>query len=283
MVVKKSNKKNILLKALLILTLTAITVIIILPVYFVISTSLKTYEEYVRNPIGLNFSAISISNYTDVLNSTNILTAFGNSIAITAVSVLCAVIFSAIGSFAIAVINFKGSKFFYGLCVLTMFFTGELTYVPLYMLYSKLGMLNTYWVLLIPCFVGFQSLGIMLGTNYLKGIPKEIHEAAIMDGASLPWIFFKVDLPLMRPTLSLIAVMSFQSAWSEFFWPMITTMGNKDIQTLPLKIMEFNAADATMFGQYCAGLTIMTIPMIIVYILFSKYFMEGMTAGSVKS
>lgn len=280
---KKRQIKHIVLKTLLVLLLTLITIVILFPVYYVFVTSLKNYTDYVKNPIGISFSMIHLSNYKEVLKSNNFGMAFVNSVLITAVSVFCAVLFSAIGSFAISVIQFKGSKLFYSLSIVTMFFTGELTYVPLYLLYSKLGLLNTIWVLIIPCLVGFQSLGIMLGSNYLKSIPNEIHEAAHVDGASLLWMFFKIDLPLMKPTLSLIAVMSFQSAWSEFFWPMITVKGNPNIVTLPLKILEFSSADSSLFGQYCAGLSIMTVPMIIVYAFLSKYFIEGMTAGSVKS
>lgn len=270
------------LKTVLIVILIVIVVSILFPVYFVISTSLKSYSEYVRNPIIIDFTKISFLNYKEVLESHNFFGAFVNSAFITAISVFASVIFCAIGSFAISVIRFKGSNFFKALSIVTMFFTSELTYIPLYMLYNKLGLLNTYWVLIIPCLIGFPSLGILLGSNYLSGIPNELHEAATIDGCGVFKMFLTIDLPLMRPVLALIAVMSFQSAWSEFFWPMITTLGNEKIYTLPLKILQFKAADASMFGQYCAGLTIMTIPMVIVYVFFSKYFIQGMTGGSVK-
>lgn len=279
----KNRIKHIIFKTLLIILLTVITIVILFPVYFVIATSLKDYGQYINNPIGINFTTVNFQNYMAVFESSNLLKAFFNSTFITLISVICTVVFSAIASFAISIIKFKGSKIFKTIAVVTMFFTGELTYVPLYLLYSKLGMLNSYWVLILPCILTFPSLGIMLGTNYLDGLPNEIHEAAHMDGAPLWRILLQIDLPLMRPVLSLIAIMAFQSAWSEFFWPMITTLGNENVHTLPLKILQFKAADATMFGEYCAGLTIMTIPMIIMYVFFSKYFIEGMTAGSVKS
>lgn len=279
---RKSKVVNVVLKSWLIFLLVVITISILFPVYFVVATSLKSYGEYVKNPILIDFSAVSFGNYVTVLKSNNLFRAFGNSVVITAISVVATVIFSALGSFAISVIRFKGSQLFKSLSVITMFFTGELTYIPLFLLYNKMGLLNSYWVLIIPCLIGFPSLGIMLGSNYLKDVPSDIHEAAFIDGCGVWTMFWKVDLPLMRPVIALIAVMSFQSAWSEFFWPMITTLGNEDVYTLPLKILQFKAADASMFGEYCAGLTVMTIPMVIVYMFFSKYFIQGMTGGAVK-
>ena len=121
-----------------------------------------------------------------------------------------------------------------------------------------------------------------MGSNYLGGVPRDIAEAAALDGAGFFTMFRRLYLPLMRPVIALVAVMSFQSAWSEFFWPMITTLGNQDVQTLPLLILGFSSADSSLFGQYCAGLALMTLPMIVVYIFLSKYFIQGMTAGSVK-
>lgn len=273
---------DVLLKSWLIFLLVIITISILFPVYFVFATSLKSYSEYIKNPIFINFASISFSNYVTVLKSNNLFRSFVNSVVITAISVLATVIFSAIGSFAISVIRFKGSQFFKSLSVITMFFTGELTYIPLFLLYNKLGLLNSYWVLIIPCLIGFPSLGIMLGSNYLKEVPSDIHEAALIDGCGVWKLFWRIDLPLMRPVIALIAIMAFQSAWSEFFWPMITTLGNENVYTLPLKVLQFKAADASMFGEYCAGLTVLTIPMVIMYMFFSKYFIQGMTGGAVK-
>ncbi len=279
---KKVQRNSAIFRAILIVFFIFVTILVFFPLYFVIVTSLKSYAEYIRNPVGIDVAKASLENYAEVLQSTNMLRAFLNSSIITLVSVACTVVFSAIGAFAIVIINFRGSKIFYFLSLVTMFFTGELTYIPLYLAYSHFGLFNTYWVLLIPCFIGFPSLGIVLGYNFLGSSPKEIQEAALVDGAGYWTMFTRIYFPMMRPVIALIAVMSFQAAWSEFFWPMITTLGNPDVQTLPLLILAFNSADSSLFGQYCAGLALMTLPMIIVYIFCSKYFIQGMTAGSVK-
>lgn len=279
---KKHNNRDLISKIILIFFFIFVSIIVIFPIYFVISTSLKNYAEYIRNPIGLDLSNVSLDNYKEVLSTSNMGRAFLNSVFLSLISVVCSVIFSAFAAYAISIVRFKGSKILYFFAIVTMFFTGEMTYVPLYLVYSKLGLMNTYWVLIIPCFIGFPSLGIMLGSNFLGSTPREIEEAAALDGSGYFRMFFKIYLPMMKPVIALIAVMSFQSAWSEFFWPMITTLGNSEVQTLPLLVLTFNSADSSLFGQYCAGLALMTLPMLIVYIFFSKYFIQGMTAGSVK-
>ena len=131
---RKSKLVNVVLKSWLIFLLVVITISILFPVYFVVATSLKSYGEYVKNPILIDFSAVSFGNYVTVLKSNNLFRAFGNSVVITAISVVAMVIFSALGSFAISVIRFKGSQLFKSLSVITMFFTGELTYIPLFLL-----------------------------------------------------------------------------------------------------------------------------------------------------
>ena len=208
--------------------------------------------------------------------------AYVNSIFITTISVVCNVLFSALAAYAIGFFKFKGYKIIIGIAMGTMFITGELTYVPLFLMYSKMGMMNSYLVLIIPCIVMFPGLGILLSRTYFDSISKNIFECAVIDGANTLRIFWHIVLPLLKPMLALVAVMAFQSAWSEFFWPMITVMGNTSVQTLPLKVLEFDSSDATLFGEYCAALNLMSLPIIIVYMFLSKYFLEGMTAGAVK-
>ncbi|MDR2201200.1 MAG: carbohydrate ABC transporter permease [Clostridiales bacterium] len=273
---------DILTKIFLGIVLAAIAVTVLFPLYYVLATSLKAYGEYVLNPLGLNFSKLIFKNYAEVLGSKNLLGATLNSITVTVTGVVLTVVFSALAAFAIGVVQFRGSGFLYFIAISTMFFTGEMTYVPMYLLYNKLKLLNTYGVLLLPYLVGIPGLGIVLGANFIRKIPKEIHEAAFLEGAKLRNVFVSIDLRLLLPILSVVAIMTFQSVWSDFFWPMISVMGNRKLHTLPLMMIGFKAADASMYGQYCAGLTIMTLPIVVVYCFFSKYFLQGMSAGAVK-
>ncbi len=280
--VKKQKIKYLIYSVLLAIFLAFLTATVMFPLYFVLATSLKSYTAFVQNPIGINLANLEFSNYSKVLENNNILGSFINSVIVTGISVACTVIFSALASFAVGVIKFRGCAIIYFIAVSTMFFTGEVTYIPLYIMYYKMQMLNKIWALILPSFLGLPGLGIILGSTFIKKIPKEIHEAALLDGAPLSKLFLKIDLRLLAPVLSMVAIMQFQSSWSDFFWPLITVSGNPDIYTMPLLLINFKAADATMYGQYCAGLTLMALPIVVFYCFFSKYFIEGVAAGSIK-
>lgn len=278
----KRKISSVVINVLLALLLTIIAILVIYPLFYVLSTSLKDYNTYISNPFGIDFSNLKFSNYVDVLKNNNILTATLNSVIVSAISVVLMVLWAALAAFGIGVVQFKGSQLIYFVAISTMFFTGEMVYIPLYILYWKLQLLNTFWVLVLPYVIGLSGLGVIMGSGFIKQIPGEIHEAAFLDGAGLKHIFFNIDLPMLKPILAMVAIMQFQSTWSEFFWPLITVIGNKEVYTLPLIIINLNAKDATNYGQYCAGLSIMTVPIVVVYCIFSNYFMDGMAAGAVK-
>ena len=205
-----------------------------------------------------------------------------NSVIVTSFAVICSVICTALISFAIGVLNYKGNKIIYFIAICSMFLAGEITMIPMYILYNKLNLIGKLWSLILPSIFGLPGLGIMVGSSYIRGVPKEIHEAAFIDGASVPQVFFKIDIVMLVPVLALTAVMTFQGNWGNFLWPYVTVLSNKDAHTFAITLLQFKSQNASMYGQYCAGLVVMTLPIVIVYCFCSKYFMEGMAAGSVK-
>lgn len=273
---------GISVNVLLIIILSLIAFMVLFPLYFVLATSLKDYATYIKNPFGIDFGNLAFSNYVEVLMRKNILNATLNSIIVSGFSVLCMVLWTALASFGIGVVKFKGCGLVYFIAISTMFFSGEMVYVPLYLLYGKLNLLGSFWALLVPSAIGLSGLGVIMGSGFSKQIPNEIHEAAFLDGANLRQIFFQIDMPMLKPILAMTAIMQFQGSWGDFFWPLITVIGNPEAHTLPLMIVGYRASDAMYFGQYCAGLTIMTFPIVLVYCFFSKYFMQGMAAGAIK-
>lgn len=267
---------------LLALFLALIALFVIYPLFYMVATSLKDYNSYIADPFGIDFAHLRFSNYSEVLQEKDFSLAITNSAVISVIAVALMVLWAALASFGLGVVKFKGGGIIYFVAISTMFFTGEMVYIPLYILYWKLNLLNTVWALILPYVIGLSGLGVVMGSSFVKRVPGEIHEAALLDGAGLRHIFFLIDLPMMRPILAMVAIMQFQSAWSEFFWPLITVIGNREAYTLPLLLIGFRAQDATYYGQYCAGLTVMTVPIVLVYCFFSKYFMEGMAVGAVK-
>lgn len=273
---------KIIANVILALVLSLIAFLVLFPLYFVLSTSLKSYKTYIKNPYGIDFGHLAFKNYSEVLMRKNILDSMLNSVWVSGFSVICTVFWTALSSFGIGVVKFKGHGILYIIAISTMFFSGEMVYLPLYLMYSKMNLLGRFSVLLIPSVISLSGLGIIMGSGFAKLIPIELHEAAFLDGAKLKHVFLKIDLPMLVPVLSMVAIMQFQASWSDFFWPLITVIGNPKAQTLPLMIVGYRASDVMYFGQYCAGLTIMTIPIVIVYCFCSKYFMQGMAVGAIK-
>lgn len=282
MIPKKRNMHINITQTVVFMMLLLLLLMIFLPLLFVINTSLKDPVEYLLNPVGINLSALRPQNYQEVLEANNLIRSMTNSVIVTATAVFCSVVCTALISFAIGVLKYKGSQIIYYIAICSMFLSGEITMIPMYMLYSKLKLIGTMWALILPNFIGLPGLGIMVGSSYISNIPKEIHEAAFIDGASVPQVFFKIDLYMLIPILALTAVMTFQGSWGNFFWPYVAVLSNKNAHTFALTLIQFKSQNASLYGQYCAGLVIMTAPIVIVYCFCSKYFMHGMAAGAVK-
>lgn len=270
-------------KVAIIVTLTMILLMVFLPLLFVLNTSLKSYNDYMLNPLSFNPSRWQFSNYVEAIKASNLIHSTFNSMIVTCTAVLCSVIFTALVSFAVGTLKYKGNKIVYFFALCSMFLSGEITMIPMYILYTKLDLIGKFGSLILPSFLGVPGFGILVGSSFIKSIPNEIHEAAIMDGVSVPTLFLKVDLPLLKPILALTAVMTFQGNWGNFLWPYVTVLSNKNAHTMALTLItQFDSANNSMIGQYCAALVLMSLPIVIVYAFFSKYFIEGMTGGAVK-
>ena len=163
-----------------------------------------------------------------------------------------------------------------------MFISGEVTTIPLFLLIREFGLIDSLWALLLPVMIAVGGTGIFLGVTYIKNIPNDLHEAASLDGASILQTFFYIDLNLIRPVLAYIAITTFTATWNDFFWPFIVLPTNAAAQTLPIALINFQAQNNSMYGVLFAGLVIMSIPILLIYSFFSKYFLNGVAAGAVK-
>ena len=278
-----SNKKDWLKlasSASLFVVMAVVTVLILYPMLFVVTTSFKTYTEFLGNPFGLSFR--HPENYAAAWVDGHFSKYFLNSVIVTGATLVSKVFMSGIVAFCIGVLTFKGHKIIMAVIISTMFFTGEITGIPTFLLIKELGSLDTIWALIIPGVLSPAGLGALLGTTYVKKIPKELHEAALLDGASLWDLFIKIDFILMMPMLMLVAIQTFTASWSDFFWPLITITTNDNAKTLPLGLINFQSQNNSNYGVLSAGLVILTVPIVALYSLLSKYFLEGVAAGAVK-
>ncbi len=257
-----------------------ITIVVLYPIVFVFITSIREYAFIISNPFGLN--GIRFENYTDAWSKSNFSIYFVNSVIVSSLAIIAHIFFVALFSFAIGTLQFKGSKIVMFGLLSTMFITGEVTSVPMFLLFREFNFLNTLYALIIPAMFGPNAIGVLIGSNFLRKVPKEMREAAIIDGANILKIFWYIDLPMLKPILGLVAILVFQGVWSDFLWPLITVIGNEAAYTLPLGLINFQSQSNADFGVLAAGLVIITVPILLVYILSSKHFIKGASAGAVK-
>ena len=257
-----------------------VTVLVLYPMLFVLFTSFKTYAEFLDDPFGFSFA--HPENYARAWIDGHFSTYFLNSVLVTALTVLSKVFMSGIVAYCVGVLQFRGYKIFMAVILSTMFFTGEITGIPTFLMMRSLNTLDTLWALILPGVLSPAGLGALLGVGYAKKIPKELHEAALLDGAGLFSIFWHIDFKLMIPMLTLVAIQTFTGSWSDFYWPLITITTNDAARTLPLGLINFQSQNNSEYGVLSAGLVILTIPIVALYAGLSKYFIEGVAAGAVK-
>lgn len=272
--------KYIIGQVALIVLMAIVTLCVVYPMLFVISTSFKTYGEFVKEPFAITFN--HPENYVKAWVEGNLGRSILNSATVAVVAVVCQVLITGCCIFAMGVLRFKGSGLIMGVLLFTMFVSGEMTTVPNIILIRKLNLYDTLGALLFPAALGLSAIGVMLGDGYCKAIPEEMHESANLDGATVPQMFLLIDLPLLKPVLTYVAIGSFGGAWSDFFGPLIYLPTNKEAHTLAITIQQFNTQNNSEYGTLCAALCILAAPVVLVYSIFSKYFLEGVAVGAVK-
>lgn len=277
---RRKRRRELLSQIVLGTAITLIAFVVLYPLFFVISTSFKTYGEFIKSPFSVTFR--HPENYVKAFVEGRLGRSIVNSVIVAAVAVTCQTMITAFAIYGIGVLRFKGSGIFIGILLFTMFISGEMTTVPNILLIRELGLYNTLGALIFPAALGVSGLGVFIGVNYVKAIPGELHEAANLDGASVPKMFFSIDLPMIKPVLAFVAINAFSGAWSDFFGPLVYIPMNEDAYTLAITVQKFDTQNNSEYGTLCAGLVILAAPVVVIYSIFSKYFLEGVAIGAVK-
>lgn len=277
---RRKRRRQILSQIALGTAITLIAFVVLYPLLFVVATSFKTYGEFIKSPFSVTFR--HPENYVQAFVEGRLGRSIVNSVIVAAVAVVCQTMITAFAIYGIGVLRFRGAGVFIGILLFTMFVSGEMTTVPNILLIRALGLYDTLGALIFPAALGVSGLGVFIGVNYVKAIPGELHEAANLDGASVPKMFFAIDLPMMKPVLAFVAINAFSGAWSDFFGPLVYIPMNEDAYTLAITVQKFDTQNNSQYGTLCAGLVILAAPVVLIYSIFSKYFLEGVAIGAVK-
>lgn len=260
--------------------LIAFTILCLYPLVWLFISSFKSNEELYANPWGLPGS-FSLANYIQAIQEGHILQYFGNSVIIAVSAVVVSVILSSMVSYAITRMHWKLAKTTLSIFLLGMMIPVYAMVVPLFSMFNKMGLLNTHLAVIIPHIAIAFPMAIFIMTGFMGSLPKELEEAAVMDGCNIYQIFFKIIMPVCKSSIVTVAVVSFINIWNDLLLPQIF-LTDASKMTLPVGLTEFQGQYATNYVVEIAAVIITIVPSIIVYIWLHKHIMEGMTAGAVK-
>lgn len=253
--------------------LIGLSIVFIFPFLWLVGTSLKPESEALSFPPTIIPETWKFSNYKDVFTMVNFGQYYWNSIIVTLLTVLGTVFSSTIVAYGFARIKAKGRDVWFILLLATMMLPPQVTMIPVYMIFSKLGWVNTFLPLIVPAFFG-NAYFIFLLRQFFKTIPKELEESAFLDGCGTFGIFWRIILPLSVPAVITVALLSFMWTWNDFLGPLIY-LNDDSMYTLALGILQFKGALIISWGPMMAASVLIILPLIIIFFVGQKYFIEG--------
>jgi multiple sugar transport system permease protein len=254
---------------------------VLFPFFFIIITAFKT-ELQISQRVSLFWPAPwTLEQFEILLTKTQYPLWFGNTVKIASVTTVLSVFFAALGGYALARLKFRGSGAMTTVLLITYLLPGSLMFIPMYRILTGVGAINNHWSLILtyPTFLMPFATWVMLG--YYRGIPEDLEEAAMIDGANRFTAFWRITLPLAMPALLAVTLFAFTNAWNEFLFAFIFLTSEKLI-TLPVGLQKLVFADLYPYGQLMAASLLMSIPVVCMYTLAQRFLVEGLTAGSVK-
>lgn len=267
-------RKILLVGALVILALS-----MLLPFLWMLSTSLMNDLEVYQFPPKFIPSVLRWSNYTEAMSLQPFGTYFLNSVIVAGMSVAGQLLFCSMAAYAFARLRFPGRDRIFALYLGTMMIPAIVTIIPAFLLITTFGWVNTYWALFTPTLSSVW--GIFLLRQFFLTIPRELEDAARVDGASDLVVYFRVILPLSRPALATLAIFTFMGSWKDFLWPLIVT-NRVDMRTVEVGIASFNSLYATDWPHQMAAAVVVMIPVIVVFLIAQKHFVRGITLTGLK-
>ncbi|PRA52401.1 ABC transporter permease [Ochrobactrum sp. MYb68] len=265
-----------LVRVCLVTFLISLGIVVIYPLVWMALNGFKTNSEIFGEPFALP-TGFTLDNYISAWNQ-GIRNYIATSIIVTLVSAVCTVLVSAWTAYGLTRSKLPGKPFFVGLVLGGLMLSPTVAVIPLVRIMQKLGLYNTYWALII-LYTAFRiPFTTFLIRAYMLGLPRDLDEAAVMDGASEGQIFWRVTLPLCKPILVSCVILHVLFAWNEYLFAMIFTSG-ADVQTLPVGLTSIMAKHGTNYAVVFAAMTLSALPILIVFFAAQRFFIRGLAEG----
>jgi len=255
----------------------------IYPFLWMVSASFKTLPEFARGGLSLIPQTIHWQNYLTAWREAEFSRYFLNTVALATIPTITSLISTSMAGYALATRRFPGRKIYIGGAVVMMFLPHGLTVIPVFMLIHKLGLLHTLLGVMLPSMGGslMQALFFLGYYSSISTGAKTLEEAARVDGAGFFQTYWRIMMPLGRPMFATLGILAFISGWNNFYWPLVISLGDPKLRTLPVGLYAFRGEHITEWTLLCAGTTMALIPIILLFLFFQRYIIEGL-AGAIK-
>ncbi|MDR3688250.1 MAG: carbohydrate ABC transporter permease [Fimbriimonas sp.] len=255
------------------------------PVIWLFSTSLKPFGEILRAPTALIPKHARPQNFTDFFSSFTFWRSFANSCIVAVLSVLGTLASSIPAGYAFARLKARGSGLVFALLIASLMLPGQVTIVPVFRLFASLGMIDTFYPLVLPAWLGTNAFAIFLMRQFFLSIPEEMLEAARLDGASEGRILLRVAAPLAKPAIATVAIFAFLGSWNDLWGPLIY-LNKESSMTLMVSLMNFvggsGTAQGTPWNLVMAGVVVTVLPAFVLFAMFQKTFVAGISTTGLK-
>ncbi len=264
--------------------LTILALFFLFPLVFMFVSSVKNNEMQVVSDMSnirgfIPYGDLGFQNYLDVFTRMNFGRFMFNSVFITVTTVVLGMIFNSMLAFALARLRFKGQHFIVSLIISLMIIPIESVVIPMLLMVNKVGWIDSYQVQIVP-FIA-EPFFIYLFYQFFIGIPRDFDEAAVVDGASPATIYYRIIVPLSRPVFASVAILQSIFRWNEFLWPLMVTRG-ETYRPLTVAMQQFFSQDPKLWGDIFAFASMITLPLLILFLFFQKWFIRSVASSGIK-
>lgn len=261
-----------------------LSIFFLFPIVFMVISSLKNVEIQVLSDMSTLYAFvprgdIGVQNYRDVFDAMPFERFMFNSVFIVGTTVLAGLLINSMIAYALARLRFRGREMVLALIIALIIIPFEAVAVPLLLLVNRFNWLDSYHVQIIP-FIA-NAFSIFLFHQFFIDLPKDLEEAALVDGAGFFRIYWQLIIPLSRPAFATVAILQFITHWASFLWPLMVTRGI-EFRPLPVAMQQFFSQDPKVWGDIMAFASMITIPVLIVFLLFQKWFVQSVASTGVK-
>lgn len=262
--------------------LIVLALIMLTPFIWMVSTSLKTDEYVLQSKPQLIPSPITLESYTELFDIMPVGRMLLNSFVVAVVGTAGQVLIAAMAAYAFARMQWRGRQVVFLLYLATMMIPSQVTIIPLFILVRKLGWMNTYQALIVPSL--FSAFATFLLRQFFLTIPRDLEEAAFIDGGNHFTVFRRIVLPLSGPVLATLSVFGFMSLWNSYLWPLFVAR-EQEIMTLPVGLATLQGSNQSLteWNLVMAGAVITVLPILLVYLLAQKWFVQGVVLSGIKA